>query len=78
MAPSDVMVVQPSEGVFAAYNAHCPHQNYLVRPPENGIMVCLGHGSRFRDADGSFIDGPALGPLTKIPVVVTGDNVVVA
>jgi nitrite reductase/ring-hydroxylating ferredoxin subunit len=70
-------VLQLQEGLFTAYSAVCPHQSYLVRPPDrDGIMTCTGHQSKFRASDGVRVDGPALGNLIPVQVKVTGSEVV--
>jgi nitrite reductase/ring-hydroxylating ferredoxin subunit len=77
LTPAGVLVLQLQEGSFTAYNAVCPHQSYLVRPPDaEGIMTCSGHQSKFRALDGVRVDGPALGNLAPIPVKVSGSEVV--
>jgi nitrite reductase/ring-hydroxylating ferredoxin subunit len=73
----DILVVQPTRGVFRAYDAHCPHQATIVEPPDSaGVITCYGHFSRFRAADGSRIDGPAERGLRQIQVRVTDGYVI--
>lgn len=72
-----VLVMQLKAGEFTAYSATCPHQNFRLQPPDStGTITCLGHMSRFKAADGSVIDGPALTGLTKVAVKVSGTDVV--
>jgi nitrite reductase/ring-hydroxylating ferredoxin subunit len=74
-----VLVLQLKAGEFTAFDATCPHQNFRVQPPDSsGTITCLGHMSHFRAADGTAIDGPALGlsGLRKIAVKVSGAEVV--
>jgi len=72
-----VLVLQLQEGLFTAYSAVCPHQSYLVRPPDGeGMMTCTGHQSRFRATDGVRVDGPALGNLTPVNVKISGSEVI--
>lgn len=74
-----VLVLQLRVGEFTAYNATCPHQFFLVRPPDQeGIMTCTGHQSKFRAEDGVRVDGPATHNLTSIRVRLSGTDVVVA
>lgn len=69
--------MQLKQGEFTGYSATCPHQNFRVQPPDStGTITCLGHMSRFRAADGSVIDGPALTGLTKVAVKVSGTDVI--
>jgi nitrite reductase/ring-hydroxylating ferredoxin subunit len=77
LTPTGVLVLQLQEGLFTAYSAVCPHQSYLVRPPDrDGIMTCTGHQSKFRALDGVRVDGPALGNLVPVAVKVSGSEVV--
>jgi nitrite reductase/ring-hydroxylating ferredoxin subunit/uncharacterized membrane protein len=59
--------------------ATCPHRG---APMEGGevigdTIVCPWHGSRFRIADGSVAQGPALAPLPRYECRVTDDVVAV-
>src|SRR5215207_5186900 len=77
LTPAGVLVLQLQEGQFTAYSAVCPHQSYLVRPPDrDGIMTCTGHQSKFRALDGMRVDGPALGNLVPVKVKINGSDVV--
>jgi nitrite reductase/ring-hydroxylating ferredoxin subunit len=75
-----VVVAQPSDGVFKAYDARCPHMGISVNPPgadgTPGVILCPGHRARFSAADGSVVNGPANRALSGIPVKVDGDYVV--
>jgi nitrite reductase/ring-hydroxylating ferredoxin subunit len=74
-----VLVLQLKAGEFTAFDAMCPHQAFRVQPPDSsGTITCMGHMSHFRAADGTAIDGPALGMggLRKIAVKVSGAEVV--
>jgi nitrite reductase/ring-hydroxylating ferredoxin subunit len=73
-----ILVVQPLDGLFKAYDARCPHLAALVSPPRDGIITCTVHGSKFVDIDGSRLEGPATRGLKEIPVIVEGGNVVTA
>jgi len=75
---TSVLVLQLRLGDFTAFSATCPHQFFLVRPPDaTGIMTCTGHQSKFRAVDGVRVDGPATHNLTPIPVRVSGLDVIV-
>ncbi|GIH04813.1 hypothetical protein Rhe02_28800 [Rhizocola hellebori] len=74
-----VLVLQLKAGEFTAFDATCPHQNFRVQPPDSsGTITCMGHMSHFRAADGTVIDGPALGlgGLRQVAVKVSGAEVV--
>jgi nitrite reductase/ring-hydroxylating ferredoxin subunit len=72
-----VLVMQLKAGEFTAYDATCPHQGFIVQPPDaGGVILCRGHDSHFKASDGSVIDGPAFRGLTPIAVKVSGDEVV--
>lgn len=77
LTPDGVLVLQLKAGEFTAFSATCPHQSYLVRPPDSeGIMTCTGHQSKFRATDGVRVDGPAMGNLVPMKVKVSGTDVV--
>jgi Rieske Fe-S protein len=71
-----VMLTQPTQGVFKAFDARCTHQGTIVDPPQKGIMTCPNHGSQFATADGSVRRGPATAPLDTVAVQVKGDSIV--
>jgi nitrite reductase/ring-hydroxylating ferredoxin subunit len=71
-----VLVVQPTSGMFKAFDASCPHRRVLVGPPHNGISTCPAHHSTFAIADGSRLTGPAVQGLTEIEVFVRENNIV--
>ncbi|XRQ08622.1 Rieske (2Fe-2S) protein [Actinomadura welshii] len=71
-----LVIVQPAEGTFRAFDAACPHRGARVEAPSGGVIVCPSHNSRFNAADGSLIDGPADEALTEVPVRVDGDGIV--
>jgi nitrite reductase/ring-hydroxylating ferredoxin subunit len=80
VAGGQVVVAQPSDGVFKAYDARCPHMGISVNPPgadgTPGVILCPGHRARFKAADGSVMNGPANRALSGIPVKVDGEFVV--
>jgi nitrite reductase/ring-hydroxylating ferredoxin subunit len=79
LTDASVLVLQLRVGEFTAFSATCPHQFFLVRPPDaTGIMTCTGHQSKFRASDGVRVDGPATHNLTPIPVRVSNAEVLVA
>ena len=68
----EVVVTQPDEGTFKAFSAICPHQGCSVGSVADDVITCPCHGSTFSIADGSVQGGPARGPLTAVPVTVSG------
>lgn len=72
-----IVVTQPSEGVFKAYSASCPHRGCAVGSPEDNVMRCPCHGSEFAADTGAVLSGPAQGPLTPYAVKIEGDAIVV-
>jgi cytochrome b6-f complex iron-sulfur subunit len=72
-----VVVAQPSAGQVVAFSAVCTHMGGIVHV-EGQQLVCPIHGSRYSLADGSVEQGPAPQPLPKVPVKVSGSEVVTA
>ena len=75
VATLNVVVTQPVEGEFAAFDATCTHRGCTVRSVAAGTISCFCHGSRFRIADGSVAGGPAPSPLPRRDIIVTGGTV---
>lgn len=71
----DVVVTQPTAGVFNGFSAVCPHAGCNVSEVVDGAIVCPCHGSRF-DLQGAVVKGPAREPLESRPVSVKGDSIV--
>ncbi len=64
------IVIQPSAGVFDAYDAVCPHAGCTVGYyAQNHVFACPCHGSQFLLANGEVISGPAPHGLAKLTVV---------
>lgn len=70
-----VVITQPTEGEFVAYDSTCPHRGCTVKSVAAGTINCLCHGSRFRITDGSVEGGPAQDPLPRRDLVVTGEAI---
>jgi len=70
-----VVIVQPTEGQFKAYDALCTHQGCPVDRVADGAIICPCHNSRFSVADGSPQQGPATQPLAERQITVTGDEI---
>lgn len=70
-ADKNVVVTQPTAGVFRAFSATCTHQGCKVADVAGGTINCPCHGSAFNVADGSVADGPAKRALPAVSVTVT-------
>ena len=59
----DVLIVRDGEGIHALDN-RCTHRGGPLHEGEvaDGCVSCPWHGSRFRLADGSIVQGPATSP----------------
>jgi Rieske Fe-S protein len=71
----DVVITQPTAGVFKGFSTVCPHAGCHVSAVTDGKIVCPCHGSKF-NLDGSVDHGPAKKPLEAEPVSVQGDSIV--
>ena len=71
----DVVVTQPSAGVFKGFSATCTHAGCTVGTVANGTINCPCHGSKF-NLDGSVAQGPATRPLDTKNISVQGDSIV--
>ena len=69
------LIAQPTAGQVVAFSAVCTHQQCVVAAAGNEFD-CPCHGSKFDAATGDVINGPALKPLSAIPVAVSGDRIV--
>jgi Rieske Fe-S protein len=68
-----LVVTQPSEGEFKAFDGTCTHQGCLVSQVTETID-CNCHGSKFSLSDGSPQSGPASSPLAAKTVQVDGNQ----
>jgi Rieske Fe-S protein len=71
----DVVVTQPSAGVFKGFSATCTHKGCTVDKVADGTIDCPCHGSKF-NLDGSVAHGPAQKPLQVEAITVQGDSIV--
>jgi Rieske Fe-S protein len=78
LAEQAIVVTQPTEGEFRAFDAICPHQGCLVSEVVDNEIVCPCHGSRFSASDGAVLQGPALEGLQAEGVVVENGSVVLS
>jgi nitrite reductase/ring-hydroxylating ferredoxin subunit len=72
----NVLVVQPQQGVFRAFDTTCPHAGVAVGAPSGGVITCPAHDSKFKVNDGSRISGPAARGLKQVAVKVQNGYVV--
>jgi Rieske Fe-S protein len=71
----DVVLTQPSRGIYKGFSVICTHAGCTVNKIANGTIDCPCHGSKF-NLDGSVANGPAARSLTARPVSVQGDSIV--
>lgn len=74
----NVVVTQPEEGVFKAFDATCTHQQCQVTRIDDGTINCTCHGSRFSITDGAVEGGPAPSPLPEVPITVANGQISLA
>lgn len=71
------VLLQRTPGVFVAFSAICTHLGCIIRwLPDKGEFLCPCHAGRFA-SDGKVLGGPPPKPLRPIPVVLSGDNLLV-
>jgi nitrite reductase/ring-hydroxylating ferredoxin subunit len=73
-----VVVVQPAQGQFKAYDATCTHRGCSVESIADGMIDCPCHGSKFKIADGSVASPPAEEGLPEKQITVQGDQITLA
>ncbi|HET6731332.1 ubiquinol-cytochrome c reductase iron-sulfur subunit [Mycobacterium sp.] len=71
----EVVVTQPSAGVFKGFSSTCTHAGCAVNEVAGGTINCPCHGSKF-NLDGTVANGPATKPLESQAVTVQGDSIV--
>lgn len=69
---AQLLLVQPVEGEFKAFNPSCPHVGSLVNPPAGGVITCPLHGSTFNPASGGLVKGPSPRGLTEVAITRSG------
>lgn len=75
LAEAGVVVTQPTEGEFLAFDRTCTHRGCAVRSVAGGTISCFCHGSRFRITDGSVAGGPAPAPLPRREITVVDGTI---
>lgn len=71
----DVVLTQPTAGVFKGLSTVCTHAGCAVSSVADGKIICPCHGSTF-GLDGAVLKGPATKPLAAVPVSVHGQDIV--
>jgi len=70
----EVVVTQPTAGVFKGLSAKCTHKGCTVDKVADGTIDCPCHGSKF-NLDGTVANGPAQEPLAVENITVQGDSI---
>ncbi|GLZ13899.1 hypothetical protein Acsp04_41340 [Actinomadura sp. NBRC 104425] len=73
-----VVVTQPQQGQFKAFDVTCPHRGCPVDAVSGGTINCPCHGSKFNISDGSVVSGPADKGLTAKQINVQGGQITLA
>ncbi len=73
----NTVVTQPTAGTFKAFSATCTHQGFTVGNVQGGTINCFHHGSKYNDATGAVVAGPAPAPLSSKNVTVSGGTITV-
>jgi cytochrome b6-f complex iron-sulfur subunit len=70
---NNILVLQRSQGSFAAFTAVCTHeQNIITGFQNNSTFVCPAHGSQF-NTSGGVVQGPATRALREFPTQFTNN-----
>ena len=72
----DIVVTQPTAGVFKGFSAKCTHKGCILDKVADGTVDCPCHGSKF-NLDGTVAHGPADKPLEAENITVQGETIVV-
>ncbi|WP_243057766.1 Rieske (2Fe-2S) protein [Nocardioides sp. SR21] len=75
LTDGELVVTQPSKGVFRAFSAICTHRGCVVSQVSGGAIGCPCHGSRFSIEDGAVLAGPASQALRSVAVEATDGQV---
>lgn len=73
--PMPIYLHRHTEVRYSAVLTRCTHQG-CEAAPETDRIVCPCHGSQF-SFDGRVLQGPAERPLTRYPVSVSGDQILI-
>jgi Rieske Fe-S protein len=72
---NDIVLTQPSAGVFKGLSPTCTHAGCTVSEVAGGTINCPCHGSKY-NLDGSVAKGPASRPLDTEIISVQGTSIV--
>ncbi len=72
---SVVVVTQPADGQFEAFNGTCPHAGCPVAEVTENTIRCPCHGSTFDGSTGDRLEGPAPRGLEPVAITVEGDSI---
>jgi Rieske Fe-S protein len=70
-----VVITQPQQGTFKAFDAICPHAGCEVTDIVKNVIYCPCHGSTFDATTGAHIAGPSPRGLTPLSVTVSGSTI---
>ena len=71
-----IVINIPQKG-YIAYSKVCTHLGCLVQfEPEKRVFICPCHAGTF-DINGNVISGPPPRPLTRIPLRIEGDEIII-
>jgi len=76
-ADDKIVVTQPTAGNFKAFSAVCTHQQFIVGNVQGGTINCFHHGSKYDQATGKNVAGPATSPLPEKTVTDSGGTLTV-
>lgn len=63
------------DGGFSAVSTRCMHRGCQVEPAAEHL-ICPCHGSEYTNT-GEIVKGPTQRPLRRMPVTVSGENIVI-
>lgn len=77
-ADRKVVITQPTQGTFKAFDTTCTHAGCTVNEVANGTIDCPCHGSKYDIKDASVVDGPAPAPLAPKNITVSNGSISLA
>ncbi|MCU0283185.1 MAG: Rieske (2Fe-2S) protein [Candidatus Nanopelagicales bacterium] len=77
-AAGAVVITQPADGEYLAFDARCPHAGCPVAEVTENTILCTCHGSTFNAGTGERLEGPAPTGLQPVAIVVEGDDILLA
>jgi len=71
-----VLLFRPDEKTVLAFSSVCTHQGCVVTAESSqDDFFCACHGSRFKPADGTVLEGPAIAPLGRYATEIKNDQI---